>query len=570
MSLLLLLLPAAWAAPAWFLSDVDGDVVEVDADGKVVGAPMWLTGELLIRAEDPESLRATPEVVEVRPVGDGAVQLLTLAEGVEPTAMARKLQAQPGVLWCHPNLRVALVPTAQPDDPLYPDQWHLESVGQEGATPGVDINAEAAWDLSTGAGMTIAIVDTGVQTDHPDLRVTSGTDFVDGDGDSSPDPEGGNPHGTAAAGLAAAAGDNGLGVTGVAWEADVYGIRLIGGETTLDQTYEAFVEATDAGAAVVSNSWGFGEGCPQIPLYAVLRDAIDYVEENGRGGLGGVVVVSAGNGNCDNSRDYFQGYAPVVSVAASDRHDRRESYSSYGDPVDIAAPSGGVLTTDMPGAPGYGAWDGEDDYYTFSGTSASAPIVSGVFALMFAANPRLTAADARDALCYTANRIDVDSAGYDSAGWSPYYGCGRVDAGAAVAAVADTPPSVPQPIVTDVYFDQLVLRWEPSTDADGDRLRYELGWSVFDRPDEIVEVDGTSINLTGHIEIGAELTWWVRAIDDWGPGEASEPVVVDVLAAPKAPKVVETGRCAAGRGEGSLLLALAGLLGLTRRRRSGS
>src|SRR4029079_3993609 len=134
---------------------------------------------------------------------------------------------------------------------------------------------------------------------------------------------------------------------------------------------------------VLSNSWGYsGDGCPHIPLYGVERDALEYAEIEGRGGLCPVVLCSAVTGVCDIGDNGLLAYPTVIGVSATGGTDDLEWYSSFGEHVDIAAPAG-VLTTDLRGDVGYGAWEGDTAYAgPFSGTSASCPIVSGTVALM--------------------------------------------------------------------------------------------------------------------------------------------------------------------------------------------
>ena len=530
MSVILLMASMLAVEPVWFHPGRGPEIAVIEADSTVNGVRVARTGELLARVEDPTALRSLLQVAEVEVLaGDGQVVKIVPRPGIDEVVLSRELRERDDVVWSHPNLRVELVPTAMPDDPFVADQWHLENTGQGGWTPGVDIDAELAWGLSTGGGGMVAIIDTGVDTDHADLDVIAGWDYIDNDDDPNPDfsTESGK-HGTAVAGLTAAVGDNGLGVAGVAYDTSVYAIRLIGGDTDLEDIYDAFVDATNAGAWVLSNSWSFGEDCPEIPLYGVLQDALVHAEEEGRDGRGAVVVLSAGNGNCDISYDLFQGYPTAISVAATNGNDDREGYSSFGEHVDVAGPAGGVLTTDLTGASGYGSWDDDPDYYGyFSGTSAAAPVVSGVLALMIGANPELTAAQARDVLRQTAKRVDIENAGYDEDGWSPYYGFGRVDAGAAVLAVAnqlpDTSPVVLGP-VDEAWVDRVWLRWEPATDPDGDWLGYELAWWKGEQPSTVAiqQATDTRFDLTGLVAPGESISFWVRATDAWGAGPESE------------------------------------------------
>jgi len=537
MSLLLLLLVAAPPEQPWFYVGDPPQVVKIEGDSTVRGVPVQRSGWLVARVDDPDALLDLDEVAEVRVLaGDGHVVRVRPAAGVDEIALSRRLRDHGDAAWAHPDLVVDLVPTVMPDDPFVTDQWHLENTGQSGWTPGSDIDAETAWSVSTGLGALIAIMDSGVDLEHEDLVVTPGYDYVGRDDDPSPDLSTDEaPHGTAAAGLAAAVGDNGIGVAGVAYDAEVYAVRLIGEGSYLSDIYDGFVEAVDAGAWVLSNSWGFGDDCPEIPAYDVLVDGVAYAEEVGRDGLGTAVVASSGNGNCDISMDGFQAQEPVISVAATTGDDLREWYSSFGDHVDVAAPSGGVLTTDITGDDGYGSWNDDPNYHGgFGGTSASCPIVAGAVALMFAANDRLTAAQAREVLCATSVRVDVDDGEYDESGWSAYYGCGRIDAGAATLAVADDgPPGQPVLLspLEEAWVDRVVLQWEPVTDPDGDWITYDVTYRISESgaEDVVVSTAETHLDLTGVIPNGAKVTWSVAARDLWGPGESSDSAVFQVV-----------------------------------------
>lgn len=527
----------------------DGDPAWVTEAGRLrivgssgAGVAVRPTGTVLARAADPAGLLEVAGVRRVVPLrGDGRTVRLELEDGFTSAEVARRLFDASHVEWAHPDFILPLVAHEVPDDPYFAAQWHLDNVGSDASAAGVDVRAMDAWRYTDGAGGLIAIVDSGVQTDHPDLSVINGYDYADRDDDSNPTD---NAHGTAAAGLAAAIGWNGTGVTGVAHGADVYGIRLLGGATTLEDVRDAFIEATDAGAWVINNSWGFGEGCPDIPRLGAIEDGLEYAEANGRDGLGTVVVFSAGNGGCDMSNNWMLGFDTVVAVGATNRADVLESYSSYGDFIDITGPSGGVLTTDMVGDAGYGAFEGDGDYWAgFSGTSASAPIVSGVFGLMFAANESLSAADARQLVCDTATRIDVGVADYDADGWSSLYGCGRIDAGAAVATVANQLPG--EVVVTgpgaEVWADEVWLRWAAAEDPDGDLADYAVRWWVNGDEDEAqtVETSSTELDLTGQVSVGDLISWRIVAVDAWGAGP--ETAAPDALVlAPQQPPAPES------------------------------
>lgn len=549
--------PAARAAEALWFYPNESDAVLRIVDGAIDGVPVERSGWLVLGL-DPAGAAATRQALAQDPAvaelvalrGAGDVLRLRPAGGDE-LALSRALRTRPGVRWAHPDLRLRLRPHALPDDPFAADQWHLENTGQRGWSEDADIDAERAWERSTGVGL-VAVIDGGVELVHPDLSVVPGADYIAGDADPSPE---GDAHGTAAAGLAAAIGGNGVGVSGVAQGAEVYAIRLIGGDTTLSQVRDAFVEATDAGADVLNNSWGFNNGCSSYALYGAIRAGLGYAEENGRGGRGSLVVISAGNGACDNSGDGLLNDPRVVGVGATTGNDGLEDYSSYGTGVDISAPSGGVLSTDLSGDPGYGSFEGDPNYADFSGTSASAPIVSGAALLMFSANPELTAAQAREALCLSADKIDLAHGDYDETGWSPRYGCGRLNVGAAVALVANAAPGAPtlRPFAGDPYEDRVVLQITPPVDPDGDALRCEARvWPAADSPPpaapedwQVMEAD--ALELTGALEVGATYGWTARCADGWTAGPEAEPMAFTVQAVPAR---ADTGAPTADDGAG--------------------
>ncbi len=542
------------------------------ADLEARGAVHGRTGALVVALDDPHALDGDPRIARVER-RRGRVVRVVPAAGVDDLALARDLHGRPGVAWVNPDLKLRLRPASIPNDPLYPDEWHLDDTEQGGRTNGIDINAPEAWETATGAGVTIAVIDSGVQLDHPDLVVTPGHDYIDDDDDPTPGTDSSSPHGTGVAGIAAARGNNGIGVAGVAWEADIYAIRLIGGDSSTSDLYDSFAEAVDAGADVLSNSWGF-YGCEGVPSMATFQEMFNYAEKHGPGGLGSVVVFAAGNDDCDNSDDAMLDNRYAFVVAALEWNDVRASYSNYGENIDISAPTS-VLTTDMsPG--GYGSYGGDDAYSDgFSGTSGATPVVSGVVALMIEANPRITAKQIRTAICESAVRNDLELAEYDKYGWSPYYGYGRIDAAAAVNLVADTAPAAPVlTAATEAYPDRVFLSWEAAIDPDGDVTEYVVHWWLDGEDGGASDGHVTSdlrYDLTGKVAAGDVVHWTVVADDPWGAGETSVEGTLTVLEVPEAP--ADTGEaptpstCATAEGSAAAgLLAVAALLGRRRRR----
>lgn len=319
-------------------------------------------------------------------------------------------QAMAQALSRHPNMKFAEVDGAvsmqmTPSDTYYPNAWHLPI-----------IQAPAAWDIATGSGITIAILDGGVESTHPDLaaHIVPGWNFYDNNSNTSDV----NGHGTMVAGVAAALGDNAMGVTGGAWNAKIMPMRI--SDTAGNLTYYSIIAnsltwAADHGARVANISY-------IISQVATVQNAAQYMRNKG-----GVVVASAGN---TGAFDSTPNTSTILTVAATDSADQRAGWSAYGPVVDVAAPGVGIWTT-FPGG-GYGA---------VSGTSFSSPLTAGVVALMLSANPALQPSQVDSILTSTAD--DLGTPGRDD-----YYGYGRINAYRAVSAAkaavtADTqPPTV--------------------------------------------------------------------------------------------------------------------------------
>lgn len=565
----------------------DGDTSDVGSTPEtpvVDTAP--LTGDVIVRfrgTSDPPA--AVLDAIATDPAVEGWERLLGKwpmyvakgATGVDPIELARLLSGRPDVVWADADRILKPEPTAEPpNDPMWEELWHLENTAFfSGARPQADANVRPAWDYTTGEGVIVAVLDSGIDMDHPDLRmVPQGYDAFDGDGIPEPDPEhDGEAHGTAVAGIASAWGDNGIGTAGVAYGAQTYGVRMLGvSGLTNGAMYNAFVAPVDAGAVVLNNSWGsIDDECSDVPNRPTLNEAVAYAREEGRNGLGTVVVFSAGNRGCEVTSYPLQEQPGVLSVGSLRDDDRKFPYSVWGPLLDIMAPSGrgsrqGLRTTDLVGEAGYNG-RGENNEYThvMSGTSGAAPVVSGVVALMIAANPRITWDDVERVVCETAVRTNPQEADYNEAGWSNTYGCGRIDAGAAVAAVANTAPGAP---VFDYPEDgaEMVdgvagLRWSTPEDPDGDPLRYDLEVVDLDADagDDDDSADGDDDDSAGSdplhtfydlsdprldltLELGpGRYRARVWAVDAWGRGDVSETHSFTIAAAEPPPPPTDPG-----------------------------
>ena len=356
-------------------------------------------------------------------------------------------------------------------DPLYGCQWHLHNQGQFGATPGEDANVAAAHAAGyLGEGVHVSVIDTGIDLDHADL--SDNTDparshsFCRNDSAAFSElPPFGfftnwlaletPSHGTASAGLIAAR-DNSIGMRGVAPRAQLHNFRAVGCQVS---SYSDLADAVTRQMAVVGvslHNYGWDYASPwQAP--AVWQAAVDTAATSGLNGKGVLIVKAAGNGGPTQyaSLDEYNNHYAVVAVCAVDAHGRRSHYSERGSSLWVCAPSSGgtgpgVATTTL------------NDWYRddYGGTSAAAPIVSGVAALVRGANSDLTARDVKLILAGSARRNHTTDPGWhqgahqyrsdDQRYWFNHqYGFGVVDAHAAVQ-LADGWQNVPEMIAETV------------------------------------------------------------------------------------------------------------------------
>jgi len=388
---------------------------------------------------------------------------------------ANRLYENGDALWATPLVTTAVALKHTPNDPLFPSQWHLHNTGTQVpySVAGEDINVTTAWDTVRGLGVNIAIVDEGVDLDHPDLMANLLTnvdyDYVDYDEDPSVESVGigYGAHGTCAAGLAAAVGDNGTGVCGVAPQASIISLRLLTDlwdDITDDMVADAMLNSQHPNVVdVSSNSWGVPDDPYRAEGFGPLSlAALDSGVTSGRGGLGIVYVWAAGNGWANGDNADFDGFSNpryTISVAATDPDGASSWYSEGGTSILVAAPAGAydpdplyntaLTTTDYSGVLGYTTGDYDDG---FSGTSAATPVVSGVIALMLEANPDLGWRDVQAILLSTATKSSQTLVPWRTNGagltYHKYFGFGRVDAGAAVTAASswDNLPPLEAPV----------------------------------------------------------------------------------------------------------------------------
>ena len=435
--------PAARVAPVLYAKDLpESDRTRRVASSKVLAqVPPGMAAATLAT-----SVAATAEATAL----EGYV-LLEFADGFRALDGAAQLR-QRGIK-AEPQLRRQHQLRFTPNDPFFPRQWHLRNVGQGSGVAGIDANVLHAWDIHRGASIDIAIIDDGFQTTHPDLAPASyplATNFHrDFNGnDNDPAPGAFNSHGTAVGGVAAARGNNSLGVSGSAPEANLVGLRLIAGPVS--DAEEASALFWRPGSLVVetsNNSWGPFDGSGVHGPDILTKNALQQAATLGRNGRGLVTVFAAGNGLQRNDNSNFDGYANsrfVIAVAALDNLGEQSYYSEPGANILVTAPSNGgtlgVFTTDAVGSAGYNPGPGEptDTSYTnsFGGTSSAAPLTTGGVALMLGANPNLGWRDVQEILAATAVRVlPADSGWTDNGGGFKFnhkFGGGMIDLTAAV------------------------------------------------------------------------------------------------------------------------------------------
>jgi len=301
-------------------------------------------------------------------------------------------------------------PTNTPNDPNFSLQWHLAT-----------IQASSAWNITIGStGVPIAVIDSGADSTHPDLapKLIPGWNFLTGTSNTE-DTGCNSGHGTAVSGTVGADTNNLIGVAGVGWANPIMPLVVVpsGCTTAFSDIANAITYAADQGVRIINVSIGGPSSS------SALQSAVDYAWNKGA-----VIFASAGN-NSSSTPMYPAACNNVVSVSSTEPTDTFSSFSNYGSWIDLSAPGDNILTTMMGGGDAY-----------WYGTSFSSPIAAAVGALVLSVNPSLTASRLVSLLEQNSDQIG-------GAGYSIYYGYGRVNAYRAVTA-ASTSPVNTAPTVT--------------------------------------------------------------------------------------------------------------------------
>jgi subtilisin-like proprotein convertase family protein len=430
-----------------------------------------LTAKILVKAADPAAARNAASIAgaerHYRTVADD-LWMLTFADAeavieAYPRLLAAGIDARP-------QFRMRVFKKAAPNDPLYPQQWHLKNTGQPEGIAGFDANVEPVWNSGNrGAGQVIAIIDDGLQLQHPDLAPNAlpvGGDFqTSNHWNFNATPQNNDPgmlnssgdepdtHGTSCGGVAAAKGNNGIGVSGAAPDAGLIGLRMIAGDFTDENAAHALGWRPNI-VSVSSNSWGYDDdnSIDASGPDALARAALEKAVVEGRGGRGTIFTVAGGNGGTPDysgngpgvDESNYDGLANHLSVIGVGGNNDKgvQNFSETGCNLLLTAPTGGegndqdITTTTLKFM---GEISGFPDYTAgFNGTSSATPLVSGVIALVLAAKPSLGWRDVQEILIRSSRKIDNDDPSWRTNGaglpfrFSNRYGAGMVNAEAAV------------------------------------------------------------------------------------------------------------------------------------------
>ncbi|TWT41067.1 Thermophilic serine proteinase precursor [Phycisphaerae bacterium RAS1] len=442
----------------------------------------------------------------------GVYRVRTLFKnGFDVLDRANELAQRPEVRFAEPDMLRRGVPRLIPNDQFFSILWGVHNTGQSGGTVDQDMDGPEAWDITTGAAtIKVAILDEGVQQNHPDLNVLAGADFT---GNNT---VGGGPfnscdnHGTAVAGCVSAIINNVSGVVGIAPSCKSVSHKI--GTSNCDGTFSstdtmlvnALVYARDTSQCRVTNSsFSYGVSGGITSAYINTRNA------------GLVHFASTGNDGA-GSINYPASIAEVNAVGSLNRFGNRSSFSNFGTGIDFSAPGETIYTTDRSGAAGY--YGG--NYGFQDGTSFSSPYAAGVAALVLSRNSTLTAAQVESYM--QQGCVDRGAAGYDTT-----YGWGFVNANNTLLLVP-LPPGPPGPFnligPADASTDApttLQLQWSPSAGAATYAIMLDDNATFLHPEVNISGLTGTSYNVPMTLEQGRAYYWKMTATNASGSIDAT-------------------------------------------------
>ncbi len=368
-----------------FSSESDAPSSSVE---KSSSKPIANEDHVIVKLKDNASSAPLKGLYQSKELIKGGAYDIEVKDGKDIEEVIEELENDPKVEYAEPDyLRSA---TATPNDYYWSLQWGLSK-----------ISAPAAWNVHKGSSsIIVAVIDTGVDTTHPDLsgKIVSGYDFVNNDNNPRDD----HGHGTHVAGIAAASTNNGIGVAGVGWNVKIMPMKVL---SSSGYGYDSWVasgirEAADRGAHVINLSLG-GAGFSQT-----LKNATDYaIAKN-------VVVVAASGNSGSSTMNYPAGNPGVIGVGATDSSDRVASFSTHNSSVDVSAPGVSIAST---------YWNGSHVYAKMSGTSMASPHVAGLAALIRSKWRSYNVSQ-------VAKRLQNYSDDKGAAGRDNYYGHGRINA----------------------------------------------------------------------------------------------------------------------------------------------
>ncbi len=498
------------------------------------GQPTYVPGELLIKFK-PEAGPAVRAAALAELDAENLRTFLSRAEnwrlgpGISVEEAVERMRANPLVDYAEPNYLVSL--DIVPNDPRLGELWGLINTGQSGGTADADVDAELAWNVSTGSSdVLVGVIDTGVDYNHPDLAANiwtnpgeipgngvdddgngfvddvHGYDFVNEDGDPFDD----HGHGTHVSGTIGAIGNNGVGVVGVNWQVKIMALKFLNssGSGTTANAIRAVDYSVLMGVDLTSNSWGGGA------FSQALYDAIANANAHEM-----AFVAAAGNNGTNNdvSPHYPSNYdlPNVIAVAATDRNDLKASFSNYGPlSVDLGAPGVDILST-LPG----------NSYGLLSGTSMATPHVAGTCALIRAVSPNIPVGQMKSVLLNSVDPIPSMQGIVVSNG--------RLNAFRSIAEPDTTPPgAILDLAVVDPGSNTMGLSWTATGDdgSIGTATFYEARYSTSPITDEASWASATRAGnepapLPSGAAQGMEVRnlasstlyyFAVRAFDEWG------------------------------------------------------